>query len=105
MLSFIRVYDWFRFTLVLSPSLWLTVLGHAVDDTVGVEHLDVCHTGILHTTLLAVDESVGKALGDSPDGHLQSLNTVDCLQRQDHIPAQDALAECVHDDGQEKLIG
>lgn len=98
-------YDWFRFALVLSPSLWLTVLGHTVDDTAGVEHLDVCRTGILHTMLLAVDESVGRAFGDSPGGHLQSLDTVDRLQRQDHIPAQDALAECVHDDGQEKLIG
>jgi len=81
--------------------LRVTVLGHAWDDAVGVEHFDVCRAGVLRAAVGVVDECVGKAFWQGHYGHLQCFDTVCCLQCRSHAPAQDALAVGVHDDGQE----
>ena len=81
--------------------LRIAILGHTWDDMVGVELFDISCTGVLSAAVGVVYEGVGESFGQRPDGHYQSFDAVCSLQRRSNVPAQDALAVGVHNDGQE----
>ena len=81
--------------------LRIAVLGHAGDDVVGFQHVDVCRAGVLGATVGVVDQGVREAFGKGLESHLQSLDAVGRLKGRRHVPTEDALAVGIHDDGEE----
>ena len=81
--------------------LRIAVLGHAGDDVVGFQHVDVGCAGILRATVGVVDQGVREAFGEGLDSHLQSLDAIGRLKGRGNAPAEDPLAVGIHDDGEE----